>query len=47
MENNLKISVITVVLNDKKNIAGTIESVIAQDYNDIHYVVKDGGSSDG
>ncbi|NTU70132.1 glycosyltransferase, partial [bacterium] len=42
-----KMSVITVVYNDRENIEETIKSVITQDYSNIEYVVIDGGSTDG
>ena len=41
------ISVITVVLNDVKNIEKTITSVITQTYSNIEYIIVDGGSTDG
>jgi len=43
----MKISIITVVLNNKKHIEGCIESVISQSYKDIEHVIVDGGSTDG
>lgn len=43
----MKISIITPVLNGKKTIKDTIESVIGQSYADIEYIVVDGGSVDG
>lgn len=43
----MKISVITVVYNRAATIEKAIQSVIAQDYHDIEYVVVDGGSTDG
>ena len=43
----MKISVITVVYNNARTIKDAIDSVIAQDYNDIEYIVIDGGSTDG
>lgn len=43
----MKISIITVVYNRAATIEKAIQSVIAQDYNDIEYVVVDGGSTDG
>lgn len=41
------ISIITVALNSEKTIAGTIESVLAQTYNDFEYIIVDGKSTDG
>lgn len=43
----LKISVVTAVFNRCETIAQTIESLIAQDYEGIEYIVVDGGSTDG
>jgi glycosyltransferase involved in cell wall biosynthesis len=43
----LKVSIITVVYNNYKTIADTIESVLQQTYDDIEYIVVDGASSDG
>lgn len=42
-----KISVITVVFNDVKNIRHTMESLFAQTWEDKEYIVIDGGSNDG
>jgi acetyltransferase-like isoleucine patch superfamily enzyme len=42
-----KISVITVVLNDVKNIRQTMESFFSQTWKDKEYIVIDGGSTDG
>ncbi len=42
-----KISIITVVLNDKKHIERTIQSVIYQTFRDIEYIIIDGQSTDG
>ena len=41
-----KISIITVAFNSAKTIKGTIESIISQDYNNIEYLIIDGGSTD-
>ena len=43
----MKITVVTVVLNAAEKLKKTIESVTAQDHNDIEYIIKDGGSADG
>ncbi|MCR5652097.1 MAG: glycosyltransferase [Lachnospiraceae bacterium] len=40
------ITVVTVCMNAGKDIAQTIESVLAQDYTDFEYLIKDGGSED-
>jgi putative colanic acid biosynthesis glycosyltransferase len=42
-----KISVVTINLNMRDGLKGTIESVIAQDYPNLEYLVIDGGSQDG
>lgn len=44
---SLKISIITPSFNSSKTIAQTIESVLAQDYHNIEYIVIDGASRDG
>jgi len=41
------VTVVTVVYNDAAHIARTVESVLAQDYPALEYVVVDGASSDG
>jgi len=43
----LKISIITVVWNNKKTIKDAIDSVLAQTYKDIEYIIIDGASTDG
>lgn len=43
----MKISIITAVYNRKKTIEHAMESVFAQDYHDIEYIVVDGMSNDG
>jgi glycosyltransferase involved in cell wall biosynthesis len=42
-----KISIITVVRNGMPYVEQTIESVLNQGYNDMEYIVIDGGSTDG
>ena len=41
------ITIITVVYNDKQNIARTMKSVLNQTYQDLEYILIDGNSSDG
>jgi glycosyltransferase involved in cell wall biosynthesis len=41
------ISIITVVFNGDKTLKDTIESVLLQTYENIEYIIVDGGSSDG
>jgi len=43
----MKFSIITAVYNNKKYIEDCINSVISQDYNNIEYIIIDGGSDDG
>jgi len=43
----MKVSIITVVFNNRKTILDTIESVNDQKYNDKEYIIIDGGSTDG
>ena len=44
---SLKLTVVTVVYNECERIKDTIESVVGQDYCEIEYIIKDGGSTDG
>jgi glycosyltransferase involved in cell wall biosynthesis len=44
---NPRISIVTVVLNRRQELAGTLQSVLDQDYENIEYIVQDGGSTDG
>ena len=43
----LKISIITVVYNDKDGLQKTIDSVASLNYDNIEFIVIDGGSNDG
>ncbi len=43
----MKLSIITINFNNLKGLEKTIESVISQTYNNLEYIVIDGGSSDG
>ncbi len=43
----MNISIITVCYNAADTIKKTIESVLAQEYRDYEYLIKDGGSDDG
>jgi len=43
----MRISIVTVVYNNRKQIEETINSVLYQTYPDIEYLVIDGGSTDG
>ncbi len=43
----MKISIITVVWNNKETIKDAIDSVLSQTYKNIEYIVVDGASSDG
>ena len=43
----VRVSIITVILNNASTIKNAIDSVLEQTYNDIEYIVIDGGSIDG
>lgn len=47
MELQPKLSIITIVYNDKAHIIETMDSVIGQTYPHIEYIIIDGASSDG
>ncbi len=47
MNDSLKLTVITVVYNAADKIGVTIDSVLEQAYENIEYIIKDGGSTDG
>jgi glycosyltransferase involved in cell wall biosynthesis len=43
----MRISIITVVFNNKKNIVGAVDSVLSQTYKNVEYILIDGASTDG
>jgi len=43
----MKFSIITAIYNNKDYVEDCINSVISQDYNNIEYIIVDGGSDDG
>jgi glycosyltransferase involved in cell wall biosynthesis len=46
LSNKPLITVITIVLNDQKNLEKTIQSILNQVYENIEYIIVDGGSTD-
>lgn len=47
MHNDPKVSIVTIVLNQKKHLQRAIDSVIHQTYKNIEHIIIDGGSTDG
>ena len=43
----MKVSIITVVYNNRSTIRQAMESVLSQDYQDLEYILVDGASTDG
>jgi len=43
----MKVSIITVVLNNRDYVGDCLRSVLVQDYRDIEHIIVDGGSTDG
>ncbi|WP_396161063.1 glycosyltransferase family 2 protein [Flavobacterium sp.] len=46
MQNNIKISVVTINYNNPQGLKKTIESVVNQTYKDFEYIIIDGGSNE-
>ena len=46
-DSNMKVSIVTTSYNSAVTIKDTMESVLSQTYQNIEYIVKDGGSTDG
>lgn len=47
MDRKTKLSIITINFNDKSGLQETVGSVVNQTFNDIEYILIDGGSTDG
>lgn len=47
MKNSVKISVITISFNSEKTLEETIQSIVGQKYDNLEYLIIDGGSKDG
>ncbi len=45
--NKMKLSIITVVYNNKATIRDAIDSILSQTYPNIEYIIIDGASTDG
>jgi glycosyltransferase involved in cell wall biosynthesis len=43
----MKISIVTVVFNNKQQVEDAVKSVLTQNYPDVEYIIVDGGSTDG
>ena len=47
MAEEIKVSIITPCFNSEKTIGRTLDSVMAQTYSNLEYIIVDGGSRDG
>jgi len=47
IEDKTLVTIITIVYNRSKYLAQTIESILSQSYNNVEYILIDGGSTDG